>query len=83
MTDYIQGEIETDNLVDAQAKASALPEISTAEAVAVCTRLLTEHEAALLPTDAQKVRIFERITAEASQCECEQIGVRKCGQCDG
>lgn len=98
MTDYAWGEIETDNLIDAQIEAARravsaqamtytitpdgirydLPEISLSEAIATCERILAEHEAAFEPTDEQKARIFERIMP-TSQCECAEIGVRKCG----
>lgn len=56
-----------------------LPEITTAQAVAVCERILAEHEA-IFPTDDQKARIKARIM---SQCECAALGVKPCGMCEG
>lgn len=85
MTDYAWEETQTDNIIDAQAKAAALPEISTAEAVAVCERISRQLEAALnpanvKPTDEQRERIKARIM---EQCECAAIGVKPCGMCEG
>lgn len=54
-------------------------------ALATLERIAAELETLeiILPTDEQKIDIWARImdSAPTVQCECEQMGIKKCGGC--